>query len=254
MKFELVTLFPDYFSLSLRQSLLGKGIESGLFDIDIVNLRDYAVDKHRTVDDTPFGGGGGMVMKVEPLDRCLQALSWPRRGDSSGVAKRHLVLTSAAGARFDQEMAVRYSLAERLTIVCGHYLGVDERLLELYEIEEVSIGDFVLTGGEPAAAVMVDAVARLLPGVLGNFESALEDSYMNQLLGSPCYTRPAEYDGLAVPEALLSGDHARIKEFRRRAAIERCLMRRPELLEQADLTDDDLAYIRRLKEKDKTTR
>lgn len=251
MKFEIVTLFPDYFSLSLKQSLLGKGVENGLFDIDIANLRDYATDKHRTVDDTPFGGGGGMVMKVEPLDRCLRSLGWPRRADATGGRHECLVLTSAAGKPFDQQDAVRYSLGERMTIICGHYLGVDDRILQLYDIEEMSIGDYVLTGGEPAAAVMVDAVARLIPGVLGNFESALEDSYMNQLLGSPCYTRPAEYDSLKVPEELLSGDHAKIREYRRRAAIERCLERRPELLERAELSEDEWRFVRRLKEKKK---
>ncbi|MCB2230001.1 tRNA (guanosine(37)-N1)-methyltransferase TrmD [bacterium] len=252
MKFEIVTLFPDYFSLSLKQSLLGKGVENGLFDIDVINLRDFAVDKHRTVDDTPFGGGGGMVMKVEPLDRCLQSLGWPRRPDSDDSEKReHLVLTSAAGKPFDQTDAVRYSLSDRVTIICGHYLGVDDRIMQLFDIEEVSIGDFVLTGGEPAAAVMVDAIGRLIPGVLGNFESALEDSYMNQLLGSPCYTRPAEYEGFGVPEELLSGDHAKIRQYRRYAAIARCMERRPELLEHADLSEDEWRFARSLKDKKK---
>lgn len=246
MKFELVTLFPDYFAQSLKQSLLGKALEKQLFEIDIVNLRDFAVDKHRTVDDTPFGGGGGMLMKVEPLDRCLQALGYTYR-ESAGPPdeKARVVLTSAAGRPFRQETAVRYSLLERLTIICGHYLGVDERLLQLYELDEVSIGDYVLTGGEPAAAVMVDAVARLIPSVLGNFESALDDSYMNQILGTPSYTRPAEYKGLAVPEPLLSGDHRRIKEFRRREAIKKCLKHRPELLESAELTEEELRWVER---------
>ena len=251
MKFEIITLFPDYFSLSLRQSLLGKAVENRLFDIDIIKLRDFAVDKHRTVDDTPFGGGGGMVMKVEPLDRCLSTLGWPRRGGADSGKHEHLVLTSAAGKPFDQNDAVRYSLSDRVTIICGHYLGVDDRILQLYDIEEVSIGDYVLTGGEPAAAVMVDSIGRLIPGVLGNFESALEDSYMNQLLGSPCFTRPAEYEGLSVPDELLSGDHAKIRKYRRFAAIERCLERRPELLERADLSEEEWRYARSLKEKKK---
>ncbi|MDX9857718.1 MAG: tRNA (guanosine(37)-N1)-methyltransferase TrmD [candidate division Zixibacteria bacterium] len=251
MTFEIVTLFPDYFSLSLKQSLVGKGVENGLFDIKIINLRDYAVDKHRTVDDTPFGGGGGMVMKVEPLDRCLTAMGWSHRGAAAADRREHLVLTSAAGKPLVQDDAVRYSLAERVTIICGHYLGVDDRVLQLYDIEEVSIGDYVLTGGEPAAAVMVDAIGRLIPGVLGNFESALEDSYMNQLLGSPCYTRPAEYEGLTVPDELLSGDHARIRQYRRRAAIARCAERRPELLERADLSEDEWRYARSVMEKKK---
>jgi tRNA (guanine37-N1)-methyltransferase len=254
MKFEIVTLFPDYFKVALRQSLLGKALEKKLFDIVITNPRDFATDKHRTVDDTPFGGGGGMVMKVEPLDRTLENLGWPRREEHGGARRNDevLILTSAAGKPFDQDTAVRYSLCSRIGIICGHYLGVDERLLDLYEIEEVSIGDYVLTGGEPAAAVIVDAIARLIPQVLGNFESALEDSYMNRMVGSPCYTRPAEYHGLTIPEVLLSGDHNAIKKQRRRAAIVKCLRNRPELLDQAELTDEEYDYMERLKRNETT--
>jgi len=248
MKFEIVTLFPDFFDRSVRQSLLGKALEKQLFEIEIVNLRDFALDKHRTVDDTPFGGGGGMVLKVEPLDRCLQALGYSRRGQAGPPDdKTRILLTSAAGETFRQPTAVRYSLCERITIICGHYLGVDERILTLYEMDEVSIGDYVLTGGEPAALVMVDAIARLIPAVLGNFESALEDSYMNQMLGTPSFTRPAEYDGLKVPDELMSGNHREIRAYRRREAIRRCYNRRPELLAEADLTDDEAAFVERLK-------
>ena len=236
MKFEIVTLFPDYFAVSLRQSLLGKALENRLFEIEIVNPRDYATDKHRTVDDTPYGGGGGMIMKVEPLDRCLQAFGWKR---SNGRNENQvLLLTSAAGKPFCQDVAVRYSLCERLTIVCGHYMGVDERIMQLYDFEEISVGDYVLTGGEPAAAVIVDATARLIPKVLGNFESALEDSHMDQMLGSPCYTRPAEYRDLKVPEVLLSGNHAEIKAFRRTEATKKSRLNRPDLLKKADLTPE----------------
>ena len=246
MKFEIVTLFPDYFSLSLKQSLIGKAVNKQLFEIGIVQLRDFAIDKHATTDDTPFGGGGGMVMKVEPIDRCLQHLGHQRRKDASGNEKTRIVLTSAAGKPFDQKMAIRYSLCDSITIICGHYLGIDERLLELYDIDEVSIGDYILTGGEPAAAVMVDAVGRLIPGVLGNFESALEDSHMNDLLGAPCYTRPAEYEGHTVPDALMSGNHAEIKAWRRREAIRRCAITRPDILERAELNDDEQAFVRTL--------
>ena len=244
MKFEIITLFPDYFSQSLRQSLLGRAQDNQLFDIEIIYLRDFATDKHRTVDDTPFGGGGGMVLKVDPLDLCLKSLGYAHTDDADLPPGQHILLTSAAGRLFDQETAIRYSLAERVTIICGHYLGVDERILSLYPIEEVSLGDYVLTGGEPAAAVLTDAIARLIPGVLGNFESALEDSHMNELLGSPVYTRPADYEGLRVPDALLSGNHAEIELFRRREAIDKCLRIRPELLEAADLTDEDRRYLR----------
>jgi tRNA (guanine37-N1)-methyltransferase len=233
MKFEIVTLFPDYFSLSLKQSLIGKAWDKKLFDIEIVNLRDYATDKHHTVDDTPYGGGGGMVMMLEPLDRCLQALGYRHRGETSEVSDSdRIVLTSAAGTPLVQETAIEYSLGERLTIICGHYLGVDERLLKLYEIDELSVGDYVLTGGEPAAMVIVDSVARLIPKVLGNFESALGDSHMEQTTGAPVYTKPAEYAGLKVPEVLLSGDHARVKAYRRMAAEEKCRTKRPDLLKR----------------------
>lgn len=248
MKFEIITLFPDYFTVSLKQSLIGKAIEKKLFEIEIVNLRDYATDKHRTVDDTPFGGGGGMVLKVEPLDRCLTALGYPRKGTQlSPEPKQRIILTSAAGVPFTQEKAIQYSLLDRVTIICGHYLGVDERIIQLYEMDEVSIGDYVLTGGEPAAAVMVDAIARLIPQVLGNIESALDDSYMDQILGTPCYTRPAVYDGVHVPPQLMSGNHEEIKKFRRKAAIAKCVQHRPDLLKQADLTDEEIAEIERLR-------
>ena len=243
MKFEIITLFPDYFSLSLKQSLVGKAWENGLFEIEIINLRDYATDKHRTVDDTPYGGGGGMVMMVEPLDRCLAAKGHSRKGKGSTGRKSHIILTTAAGHSFDQRRAIEYSLSEKLTIICGHYLGVDERILDLYDIEEVSIGDYVLSGGEPAAAVMVDAVARLLPNVLGNFQSALEDSFMNQLLGAPVYTKPPVYEGFKVPEVLLSGNHAEIRRARLKEAIRKCRDRRPDLLENPDLSDEELKII-----------
>jgi tRNA (guanine37-N1)-methyltransferase len=155
-------------------------------------------------------------------------------------------LTSAAGKKYDQPTAIKYSLCERLTIICGHYLGVDERLLQLYDIDELSIGDYVLTGGEPAASVIIDSVARLMPQVLGNFESALEDSYMNQILGSPCYTRPVEYRGLEAPETLRSGNHDKIDKYRRQEAIRTCRINRPDLLEKADLSDEDIAFWKKL--------
>ncbi len=244
MKFELITLFPGYFEQSLRQSLLGKALEKKLFDIDILNLRDFTTDKHRTVDDAPYGGGGGMVLKVEPIDRALRHLGYRHRGSEGPPdEKNRIILTSAAGRSFDQPMAVRYSLGERLTIICGHYLGVDERLLELYEIDEVSVGDYILTGGEPAAAVIVDSVARLIPKVLGNFESALGDSHMERILGTPCYTRPAVYEDIEVPEVIMSGDHKQIRKFRRSEASRKCLMNRPDLLDDADLSDEERAQV-----------
>ncbi len=239
MKFEIVTLFPDYFELSMRQSLLGKALDKKLFEIEIINLRDFATDRHQSVDDKPFGGGGGMVLMIEPIDRCLQQLGYQRRDAGVVDDDERIVLTSAAGEMFRQDTAIRYSLCRRLTIICGHYLGVDERLLRLYDIEEVSIGDFILTGGEPAAAAMVDAVARLIPGVLGNFESALDDSHMEGTLGAPCYTRPAVYEDLTVPEVLLSGDHKAIEEYRRRQAAVKCKEVRPDLFRAAGFDIDN---------------
>ena len=250
MKFEIITLFPDYFSLSLKQSLIGKAIERQLFDIEIIYLRDFATDKHRTVDDTPFGGGGGMVMKVEPLDACLRSLGYRRKTEpdaDDSSKKERIVLTSAAGTLFNQAKAIEYSLCDRITIICGHYLGIDERILGLYEIDELSIGDYILTGGEPAAAVMLEAIARLIPKVLGNFESALNDSYMDEIVGTPCYTRPAVYEGFPVPEELMSGDHKKVKTFRRMRAIEKCFTTRPDLLRTAELTNEEQKFVDRLK-------
>lgn len=247
MKFEIITLFPDYFSLSLKQSLLGKAIEDGIVQIELIDLRTFATDKHRTVDDTPFGGGGGMVMKIEPLDRCLKSLGFENKTDRQPNKKERIVLTSAAGESFNQTKAIEYSLCEKITIICGHYLGVDERLLELYDVDEISIGDYVLTGGEPAAAVMVDAVSRLIPKVLGNFESALGDSFMDQITGTPCYTRPAEYNGLEVPAELMSGNHEVIKEFRRKEAVRKCLKNRPDLINKIELTEKDLEQLKKVK-------
>ena len=244
MKFEIITLFPDFFSLSLKQSLIGKAVEKKLFDIEILNLRDFAYDKHRTVDDVPFGGGGGMVMKLEPLDNCLKHLGYQHKSENvAGSSKERILLTSASGRQFVQAHAVEYSLYDRLTIICGHYLGIDERILDLYDIDELSIGDYILTGGEPAAIVMLEAVARLIPKVLGNFESAMKDAYMDQIVGTPCYTRPAEYEKLEVPKELLSGDHKKIEQFRRQEAIKKCLKNRPDLLNNAELNEDEIKYI-----------
>jgi len=244
MKIEIVTLFPGYFDSVVSQSIIGKGKEKALFEIEIIDLRDFAADRHRTTDDKPFGGGGGMVLKLEPLDACLKSCGYEKRAKP----KERIVLTSAAGKSFDQAKAVELSLQERVTIICGHYLGVDERILSLYDIEELSIGDYVLTGGEPAAAVMLDAIVRLLPGVLGNFESALDDSHIEGFLGTPVYTRPEEYRGLKAPEELMSGDHKLIDKYRRQEALRKTFKNRPELLEKAELDKEEKKFIDRLKD------
>ncbi len=247
MKIEIITLFPGYFESVVKQSIIGKGKEKKLFEIEIIDLRSFTSDKHQTADDKPFGGGGGMVLKIEPLAKCLRALGYGKESPKDA----RLVLTSAAGERFGQSTAVRYSLLDRLTILCGHYLGVDERIAELFEYDEISLGDYVLTGGEPAAAVILDAVARLIPGVLGNFESALADSHSEVLLGAPVYTRPEEFEGIRAPEVLLGGNHAEIEKYRRREAIKRTFLRRPELLKRVDLEKDDIRFIDTLKKEKK---
>ena len=247
MKFEIITLFPDYFVQSLKQSLLGKAVADGLVEFEIVDLRKFATDKHRTVDDTPFGGGGGMVLKIEPIDKCLASLGYEQKANAENNTNSRIVLTSAAGETFTQRKAIEYSGCQRLTIICGHYLGVDERLLELYDVDEISIGDYVLTGGEPAAAVMVDAVARLLPKILGNFQSALDDSFMDQITGTPVYTRPAEYEGLSVPSELLSGNHEELKKFRNKAAIRKCSKNRPDLLRNLEISEEDSELFKNVK-------
>jgi len=244
MRIEIISLFPGYFESIVKQSILGRGKENRLFDIRIVNLRDFTTDRHQTADDKPYGGGGGMVLKVEPLCNCLESLGY--EGNSKSGEK--IILTSAAGKLFNQPKAVEYSLLERLTIICGHYLGVDERILSLFEIEEISIGDYVMTGGEAAAAVIIDAVTRLIPGVLGNFESALSDSHSEKLLGAPVYTRPETFKELRVPEPLLEGNHRLIEQFRRREMIGKTFLNRPELLKNIEFEKEDLIYIERLKQ------
>lgn len=243
IKIEVITLFPEYFDSMLRASVLGKARDKKLFEIEIVDLRRFTTDKHQTADDAPYGGGGGMVLMIEPLYECLKSLGYEKKARPG----EKIVLTSAAGRRFTQEIAVACSLLKRLTIICGHYLGVDERLMEMFEIEEVSIGDYVLTGGEAAAGVMIDAVTRLIPGVLGNFESATADSHTERLLGSPAYTRPEEFMGRKVPEELLSGNHARIEEYRRKESIRKTYENRPEILDEIELNEDDVKYIEMLK-------
>lgn len=247
MRIEIVTLFPGWFESVISQSIIGRGIENKLFDIRIINLRDYTTDKHHTADDTPYGGGGGMVLKVEPLYNCLTDLGFEKESKSG----EKIVLTSAAGEKFTQDKAVGFSLLDRLTIICGHYLGVDERILSLFDIEEISIGDYVMTGGEAAAAVITDAVVRLIPGVLGNFESATADSHTEKLLGAPVYTRPEEFMGLTVPETLMGGNHRLIEEYRRKESIRKTFENRPEILDEVELDKKDVAFIKELEVKKK---
>lgn len=221
MHINVLTIFPEYLRGPLSLSIAGRAAEAGLVTYRLVDLRDYAHDRHRTVDDEPFGGGAGMVMKPEPFFEALDDL------DPRGP----VVLLTPRGRPFDHAAAVRYAVAPDLTLLCGRYKGVDERVAEALVDEEVSIGDYVLSGGEPAALVVIDAVVRLLPGALGDHESASTDAFYEGRLSPPVYTRPAEYRGLAVPEVLRSGDHARIEMWRRERADAVTRERRPELLD-----------------------
>ena len=236
MRFDLVTIFPQFFAGPLDHGIVRKAREAGIVDIGIQDLREFTKDRHRTVDDRPFGGGEGMVLKPEPLFEAVEALLGQPMGNAgegkavdSGIA---IVLLSAAGKMFRQDTARRFAELRRIVFLCGRYEGVDERVAEHLADRELSIGDFVLSGGELAAAVVIDAVARLLPGVLGNEESARNESFgeaCNGLLDCPQYTRPAEFRGWKVPEVLLGGHHEEIKRWRRAASREKTRRLRPDL-------------------------
>jgi tRNA (guanine37-N1)-methyltransferase len=249
MRFDLITIFPDFFGGPLDHGIVRRAREAGLIDVRVQDLREFTKDRHRTVDDRPFGGGEGMVLKPEPLFEAVEALLGHGVGDaarrSPADPKTAIVLTSAAGKLFRQETARRYAELERLILVCGRYEGVDERVAEHLATEEISIGDFVLSGGELAAALIVDAVTRLLPGALGNEASSQNESFSGiragdeqpvdktgtarVLLDFPHYTRPAEFRGWAVPEVLIGGNHAEVARWRRAAALEKTRRNRPDL-------------------------
>ncbi len=239
MKFNVLTLFPAMLEGPMTMSILGKALDKGLIQLGVHNLRDWAEGRHQVTDDTPYGGGDGMVMKVEPVARALADL----RQQSPGT---RVLLMSPQGQPFSQAVARRLSREDGLTFVCGRYEGFDERIRSLVD-EEVSLGDFVLTGGELAAMAMIDAVARLLPGVLGSAGSAETDSHSDGLLEYPQYTRPADFNGQKVPEILLSGNHQKIAEWRRREQLRRTLQRRPDLLQAVHLSDQDLCVLEELR-------
>ena len=222
MKIDIVTLFPEICRAPLNESIMKRAQKNGIIDLHIHNLRDWTTDKHHVADDAPFGGGQGMVMKPEPIFAAVEEL----RNQTSKV-----VLTSPAGRRFDQQMAVQLSGESHLIIICGHYEGVDHRVIEHLVDLEISIGDYVLTNGAIAAVVLVDAVVRLLPGVLGHEQSAMDDSFSRGLLEAPQYTRPAEFRSWKVPDVLLSGNHAEIEKWRKKEALRRTRENRPDLLE-----------------------
>lgn len=242
MKVDVLTLFPEMMDGVFRSSILGKAQEKGIVNLNAVNFRDYSGNKHGTVDDTPYGGGGGMVLKPDPIFSAVEDLL------SQTSAAPRVILMCPQGETFTQQKAEELSAEEHLIFICGHYEGYDERIREHLVTDELSIGDYVLTGGELPAMVVIDSVVRLLPGVLGNETSAVTDSFSTGLLEYPHYTRPAEFRGWKVPDILLSGHHANIEVWRREQALKRTLQRRPDLLERIELTDQDRKAIKRLQQ------
>ena len=229
-----MTLFPGMLTGALGESILGRAQERGLVDIRLFNFRDHAAGRHLVTDDAPFGGGGGMILKPDPLAACLETVRTPAA---------RVVLLDPAGRRFSQAVAREYARETHLVLVCGRYEGVDERVREHLVDEELSVGDYVLTGGEPAALVVTDAVTRLLPGVLGDAEAPAHDSFARGLLEHPQYTRPEVFRGWRVPPVLLGGDHAKVERWRRVMSVWRTWQRRPDLLETADLTPEEQKWV-----------
>ncbi len=240
MRIDVITIFPEMIANGVGYSVVKRAQENGLLNVVIHDLRDFAHNQHRSVDDYCYGGGAGMLMKPEPLFGAIESIPLD---DSTKI-----VLLSPQGELLTQDMARRLSLLDHLILICGHYKGVDERVRQALITDEISIGDYVLSGGEIPALVVIDAVSRLIPGVLGNYESAQDDSFTEGILDCPRYTRPAEYQGMRVPEVLLSGDHERIRKWQRQQAIMRTFHRRPELLENVPLSDEDLEFLNTLEE------
>jgi tRNA (guanine37-N1)-methyltransferase len=243
VQFDIITLFPGMFDSPLQESILKKAQQNGLIRISIHDLREYTNDKHRTADDSPYGGGPGMVMKVEPIVKAIEKIR------SSNEYARTILLTPQGGL-FNQTAAQRFSTYAQILIVCGRYEGVDERVLQFVD-EEVSIGDYVLTGGEIPALVIIDAVARLVPEVVGDRSSVEDDTFSNWLLKYPQYTRPSSFKGLEVPDVLMSGDHKKIKNWRSTEALKKTLERRPDLLTKAALTDEEKTFINTIQQSKK---
>jgi tRNA (guanine37-N1)-methyltransferase len=263
MRADILTIFPGFFRGPLEHGITRRACEAGLAEIKVHDLREFTHDKHRTVDDRPFGGGEGMVLKPEPLFECLQSLDVASREDRiAGRAKQSVILLSAQGRRFNQAAATEIAALERIVLICGRYEGVDERVADFLADREISIGDYVLSGGEIAAAVIVEAVTRLLPGALGNAASAQQESFTagadaeseganstcssGGLLDYPHYTRPAEFCGMTVPEVLISGNHEEIRRWRRQKALEKTVRNRPDLLSDVALSEEDRKFVERI--------
>jgi tRNA (guanine37-N1)-methyltransferase len=270
MKADIVTIFPDFFRGPLDHGITRRATEMGLVKIEVHDLRQYTHDRHRTVDDRPFGGGEGMVLKPEPIFECLEPLGlFAREQRLDGSAKESVIVLSAQGQRFTQEVASELASLDRIVLICGRYEGVDERVTEFLADRELSIGDYVLSGGELGAAVIIEAVTRLLPGAVGNEASTRQESFTGHskaaevsqegefkgnastcgsggLLDYPHYTRPAEFRGMAVPEVLINGNHSDIRRWRRKQALKKTLRNRPDLLEGAELNKEDREILTRI--------
>lgn len=243
MRIDVITIFPEMILNSVEYGVVKHAQENGLLEIVVHDLRDFAHNQHRSVDDYCYGGGAGMLMKPEPLFEAVESI------DSVDDSTK-IILLSPQGKSLTQDMARRLSLANHLVLICGRYKGVDDRVRQSLITDEISIGDYVLSGGEIPALVIIDVVSRLVPGALGNYESAQDDSFSDGILDCPHYTRPAEYRGMRVPEALLSGDHKRIREWQRQQALIRTFHRRPDLLEAIPLPEEDMDFLDNLKEGD----
>lgn len=243
MRIDIMTLFPDMCNSVLGESIIGRARQSGSVEINCIDIRDYTLDKHRRVDDKPYGGGMGMVMAPQPIYDCFNALC-------DEIGKRpHLIYMTPQGKTLTQDRVKELSRLDNIAILCGHYEGIDERVIDELKPEEISVGDYVLTGGELPALIVADSVARMLPGVLSNDECFEEESHFSSLLEYPQYTHPSEWKGRVVPEILLSGHHANVDKWRREKSLERTLERRPDMLEKAELSKEDLEYIYNIKNK-----
>lgn len=247
MRIDILTLFPRMFDGPLGESIIGKAREKGLLDIRVSNFRDYSDNKHQTVDDYPYGGGAGMLLKVQPIHANLAAIE-----AEQPIEKKRIILLDPAGKPFNQKMAEEFANEEQLIFICGHYEGYDERIRSLVT-DEVSLGDYVLTGGELGAMVMIDATVRLLPDVLGNQTSAQTDSHSTGLLEHPQYTRPAEFAEMKVPEVLTNGNHKLIAEWQLKESLRRTYLRRPDMLEKLPLTPEMEKLLKEIKEEEKKT-
>lgn len=237
MRIDIVTIFPGMFGGPFSEGMVRIAQAKGLLEIQVVDLREFAVDKYKTVDDKPFGGGSGMVMKPEPIFQAVRKLK---------KENTKTLLLSPQGELFDQSAAKKLAGEEHIILICGRYKGTDERITDLID-DEISIGDYVLSGGELAAMIIVEAITRLIPGVIGDFESAIYDSFYSQILDAPYYTRPREFEGMNVPTVLLSGDHEAIRKWRKKEALRRTLLRRPDLLEKANLDEEAKIILKELK-------